>query len=572
MSVVKDMLEKAKIKGKDKKEYTKKLKITLGKFVGEGTFANVYINDACEKEVVKVIDIPYTVSKFYPNFDNCDIEKKQYLIHQQKQTTSNIINAIYQIFSSNDENCKHLVKIENDLSLSRSMEAINYVITMLRMPLLKTMDYYVMDFHEATYIDMMLQLAKGIKVLHDHNYIHRDIKPDNIFVEEQLDGSLIFKIGDFGLMLNKAPNEQIRKGIGLRTEYFAPCEAQDGIYGEFTDIYSLGVSVHYMASGGYQKSFVMNLLRSFYKNDEQKQNFKRIENCSDAFWAILTKCIKKDYRERYSSIDELINDLTNLKYATNEEIIYHDFNSKEHIEKSKAILELRALYKKRLQQLLEKSKQGILNFFVVANEFKDLPEEVYEEENIENQKYKEPFDHHKLSQLSYCLQQYEDGNIYAINNLGCMFASGDQVKKDYEKALMYFKMVQHVLDEANQNLHILRSLGVDIHGRECAYLDEEQLINKANKEDVIAIYQLVNHYFLKEKYEQALPWLQKGAQLKDYLAMKLLEEEYRSGAHLPKDMIKADQLKLELSKMRYDMERAKVQFHYIQKEITEEKL
>jgi membrane-associated tyrosine/threonine-specific cdc2-inhibitory kinase len=42
---------------------------------------------------------------------------------------------------------------------------------------------------------ILRDIASGLKVLHEHDIVHLDIKPDNIFITE--DG--VLKIGDFGM-------------------------------------------------------------------------------------------------------------------------------------------------------------------------------------------------------------------------------------------------------------------------------------------------------------------------------------------------------------------------------------
>lgn len=42
--------------------------------------------------------------------------------------------------------------------------------------------------------ELMIQILKGLQYLHSYRFIHRDIKPDNLFKTKEKK----FKIGDFG--------------------------------------------------------------------------------------------------------------------------------------------------------------------------------------------------------------------------------------------------------------------------------------------------------------------------------------------------------------------------------------
>lgn len=48
-------------------------------------------------------------------------------------------------------------------------------------------------------LDFSKQIANGISELHSIQLSHRDMKPENIFVKMGPNGSVILKIGDFGL-------------------------------------------------------------------------------------------------------------------------------------------------------------------------------------------------------------------------------------------------------------------------------------------------------------------------------------------------------------------------------------
>ena len=47
----------------------------------------------------------------------------------------------------------------------------------------------------AKILDILIQVLSGLEILHEHNNVHRDIKPQNILIDET--GAV--KLGDFGL-------------------------------------------------------------------------------------------------------------------------------------------------------------------------------------------------------------------------------------------------------------------------------------------------------------------------------------------------------------------------------------
>lgn len=95
-------------------------------------------------------------------------------------------------------------------------------------------------------IDWLITIAKGLKVAHDNNIIHRDIKSENIMVSpgEQL------KIMDFGLAKLKGSSGMTKTGTSLGTlAYMAPEQAQGLSADQRSDIWSLGVVFYEMLTG-----------------------------------------------------------------------------------------------------------------------------------------------------------------------------------------------------------------------------------------------------------------------------------------------------------------------------------
>ncbi|HEY4998425.1 MAG TPA: serine/threonine-protein kinase, partial [Usitatibacter sp.] len=99
---------------------------------------------------------------------------------------------------------------------------------------------------EATMVALLAPLLEGLEVVHDSGYLHRDIKPDNIYVRDE-DGSLVLL--DFGAARQTAVE---RSEIGMVvTPGYGPIEqyAGGGRQGPWTDIYSLGATLFWLVTG-----------------------------------------------------------------------------------------------------------------------------------------------------------------------------------------------------------------------------------------------------------------------------------------------------------------------------------
>nr|XP_039248398.1 serine/threonine-protein kinase Nek6-like [Styela clava]XP_039248399.1 serine/threonine-protein kinase Nek6-like [Styela clava] len=105
-------------------------------------------------------------------------------------------------------------------------------------------------FNAELMIDFTKQLFTGIHYIHDKLVIHKDLKPDNVFLS--LDQKVL-KIGDFGLSERvDSRTRTIRSSKGLGTDgYRAPESFVSGFpTSQITDIYSLAVLIYYLWSNG----------------------------------------------------------------------------------------------------------------------------------------------------------------------------------------------------------------------------------------------------------------------------------------------------------------------------------
>ena len=96
----------------------------------------------------------------------------------------------------------------------------------------------------ATGVDWLIQTCDGLQAAHDKGVIHRDIKPHNIFVND--DGTI--KVMDFGIAKSQhAPGMTVGNMIAGTPEYMSP-EQISGFSSvtHSTDLYALGIVAYQM--------------------------------------------------------------------------------------------------------------------------------------------------------------------------------------------------------------------------------------------------------------------------------------------------------------------------------------
>jgi len=102
------------------------------------------------------------------------------------------------------------------------------------------------QLHPAEAVDIVTQVAEGLRYAHAHNVIHRDIKPANILLGK--DGAV--KISDFGIAKIFGSQGLTKTGMLVGTPWYTSPEQIVGHEIDFrTDLYSLGVTFYEVLTG-----------------------------------------------------------------------------------------------------------------------------------------------------------------------------------------------------------------------------------------------------------------------------------------------------------------------------------
>ena len=122
---------------------------------------------------------------------------------------------------------------------------------LLLLPRLETVTQFVerVELREEDMVQMGIDICAALQYCEEHKLLHRDVKPQNIFVDESGDRPR-FILGDFGLCrrLEKLGSTVTRCG----TPAFTAPEIELGkpLCGFNSDLFSLGSSLYYLISGG----------------------------------------------------------------------------------------------------------------------------------------------------------------------------------------------------------------------------------------------------------------------------------------------------------------------------------
>ena len=157
---------------------------------------------------------------------------------------------------------------------------------------------------EQALLNIVLPLLAGLELVHEHNFIHRDIKPDNIFIRD--DGSPVLL--DFGSARQSLSGESKALTV-LVTPGYAPVEqyySNSDEQGPWTDIYGLGATLYKVVTGRALTNAVDRSKLALKNEVDEKTSALLLakENYSSQFLRAIDRAVEFKPEDRPQSVAE----------------------------------------------------------------------------------------------------------------------------------------------------------------------------------------------------------------------------------------------------------------------------
>jgi len=245
----------------------------LGDVIGEGGFSVVYRAKRKKDGAV------YAVKKITKKEEDVDVDLLKREIYIMKKLNHPNVLKLYEVFEDEEYFWLVLELVDGSELFDKIVDRGNY--------------------SEKDAANIVKQIVKAVKYLHQNTIVHRDLKPENLLSQGEGDDEIV-KVADFGFAKNFS-EEELGTSCGS-PGYVAPEVLTEDTYTNAVDMWSVGVIIYILLSG-YPPFYDEAPKKIFEKITNVKYDFDdpAWENVSDSAKDLITKLLVKDPKERLSA-------------------------------------------------------------------------------------------------------------------------------------------------------------------------------------------------------------------------------------------------------------------------------
>jgi serine/threonine protein kinase len=186
--------------------------------------------------------------------------------------------------------------------------------------------------------EIILQICRGLAAAHEKGIVHRDMKPENVFLVDRSDSSVFIKLFDFGIakLLESAQGEGTPEQIPLpqtgktlagsvmgTPHYMAPEQASGADIDHRVDVYAVGTIMYEMVCGRvpFTLDAPENPMADALRILDMQKNLEPVPprvlrpdlGIPQDVEGVILKALSKDRGQRYPSMKDLEEAILSLK-------------------------------------------------------------------------------------------------------------------------------------------------------------------------------------------------------------------------------------------------------------------
>jgi eukaryotic-like serine/threonine-protein kinase len=162
-------------------------------------------------------------------------------------------------------------------------------------------------------VHIVSQVCSALAAAHERGIVHRDMKPENIYLVPRERDPHFVKVLDFGISKMREQNEALggsltKTGMALGTPYYMPPEQAQGVrdIDHRADVYAVGVILYQGLTGRLPfdaESYPALMVKILTEPPAPPTVFRK--DVPDELEAVVMRAMEKDRNRRYQNMNEL---------------------------------------------------------------------------------------------------------------------------------------------------------------------------------------------------------------------------------------------------------------------------